>query len=278
MSYVPRRNDQEARIQALERRIAEIERTSRLGSASIGEGGLTVRGGGEIRIADGGNIVISGGGGLSIADGGGISLDGGDIAIHSGDLVVDQSGGILVKDGGNITVTDGGDIIVSGTGEVRSSDFAANTTGWRIANGSAEFNTITLRNGIIGVDALNRRTEAQTFSGSRVVSSANQADLNVTVVVPSWAQTWSILANGVADAAAVTDTRISGTVSIEGNAGVTSTGAVYIASTSLPASHARTGTAAGNVVVNLHTGCAPTSATAVWGLSLTVLAVFVKSS
>lgn len=49
MAGVPRSNDYESRIQRLERAVGILQRQSTLTSASIGEGGLTVRDNGEIR-------------------------------------------------------------------------------------------------------------------------------------------------------------------------------------------------------------------------------------
>lgn len=47
-----------------------------------------------------------------------------------------------------------GGLIVASEGAVRSDDFEAGVSGWRLVKDSAEFNNLTLRGGIIGNDAL----------------------------------------------------------------------------------------------------------------------------
>lgn len=58
MANVPKPNDLGTRLVELERRIGVLERTSRLNSASIGRGGLTVRDGGVITIKDPGDLIM----------------------------------------------------------------------------------------------------------------------------------------------------------------------------------------------------------------------------
>lgn len=54
---------------------------------------------------------------------------------------------------GNSAIGAGG-LIIRNNGAVRSEDFAAGATGYRLQGDSAEFNDLTLRGGIIGNDAL----------------------------------------------------------------------------------------------------------------------------
>jgi hypothetical protein len=58
MAGTPKQSTLQRRLELLERRVRIMERTSRLNSASIGEGGLTVRDGGDIFLEDAaGNII-----------------------------------------------------------------------------------------------------------------------------------------------------------------------------------------------------------------------------
>lgn len=58
MVDVPKGTDLGTRITDLEARLGKMERTSRLNSASIGRGGLTVRDGGVITIKDPGDLIM----------------------------------------------------------------------------------------------------------------------------------------------------------------------------------------------------------------------------
>lgn len=59
MTNVPKATDLGSRLADLEQRVSKMERTSRLNSASIGRGGLTVRHGGSITIEDPGDLVLA---------------------------------------------------------------------------------------------------------------------------------------------------------------------------------------------------------------------------
>lgn len=59
----------------IKKRLAVLERTSRLNSASIGSGGLTVRNGGGIRVEDGGQFVVDNGGQIALTNGGLFNLN-----------------------------------------------------------------------------------------------------------------------------------------------------------------------------------------------------------
>jgi hypothetical protein len=58
MSNVPRIRDFPSEWAAIKRRVKTLETASRLRSASIGEGGLTVRDGGSVTIKDPGDLIL----------------------------------------------------------------------------------------------------------------------------------------------------------------------------------------------------------------------------
>lgn len=65
-----------------------------------------------------------------------------------------EDGDFTVANGGSVRIQGGGDMVIDPEGEAKSSDFAPGSSGWRLTDGSAEFNNILLRGGIIGNDAL----------------------------------------------------------------------------------------------------------------------------
>jgi hypothetical protein len=112
----------------LRRELTELRAARTLEAATIGAGGITVRGG-QIVIQDvAGNV-------LDTLDANGLTVSGGSVTINNGNLVV------------------------TGTGLAESGNFVAGTSGWALRpDGNAEFNDLTLRGGIIGNDALTNPT------------------------------------------------------------------------------------------------------------------------
>lgn len=76
MSSTPRIRTTGTRLDEIERRLRMQERSSRLNSASISEGGL--------RIKDGGSLDLEGGGRIRVWDGGSVDVVGGDIRLWDG--------------------------------------------------------------------------------------------------------------------------------------------------------------------------------------------------
>lgn len=60
MSNTPRRKTLADELATLKKRLYTLERATGLRSASIGEGGLTIKDGGSIRVEEGGEIVVVG--------------------------------------------------------------------------------------------------------------------------------------------------------------------------------------------------------------------------
>jgi hypothetical protein len=85
------------RLQEIERTIRDLQTARRLEAATVGRGGIRVRGTGGVRVQDGGGVAIEGGGDVGVAGGGRVHVQGG--------------GGVVVEDGGNVDVEDGGAII-----------------------------------------------------------------------------------------------------------------------------------------------------------------------
>lgn len=78
--------DQEALWrQEIERRLAQLERSNRLTSASIGSGGLGVKDGGSI-VVEGGSIVVEGGS-IIVEGGDGVELSSSGLEVNGGQVV-----------------------------------------------------------------------------------------------------------------------------------------------------------------------------------------------
>jgi hypothetical protein len=132
-------------MQDLQRQITELRAARTLEAATIGAGGITVRGGSIVIQDASGNV-------LDTLDADGLTVSGGSVTINNGDLVV------------------------TGTGLARSGNFVAGTSGWKLSpSGNAEFNDITLRGGIIGNDALTSPADG---------GWANAQDSSVTLAFP----------------------------------------------------------------------------------------------
>jgi hypothetical protein len=91
------RSDVMRRLAQLERLIQEMAAGRRLEAATIGAGGVTVRGTGGITLRDGGGVTVRDGGDVSILDG--------------GDLIIDDGGNLQVRGGGQVEIFDGGAFI-----------------------------------------------------------------------------------------------------------------------------------------------------------------------
>lgn len=118
-------------------------------------------------------------------------------AIGPGGLVVGSEYGITVVNGGGVTVDDGGDIVMDG-GEIRSADFdgslnppSAGTAGWAMGGpqNAAVLNTLLLKGGIIGNDALaNPLRVAQngnSTTGTPTFTTTPTGMTSCTITVPA---------------------------------------------------------------------------------------------
>lgn len=94
-------------------------------------------------------------------------------------------GGDLDVEAGNVNL-DGGDLIASG-GNIESGNFVAGSAGYRLrANGNAEFSDLTLRDSIIGNDALTApvfpaRAHGQASNFALTTTQTSKAAVSVSV-------------------------------------------------------------------------------------------------
>ncbi len=101
------------RLEAMERRLAGVERSANLGNSSISQGDLSVRGG-TITIANGGDLIIEGGD-LTIYDSfGGVLFSGGPAGVFVNATLEVSGNNLTVDEGGNIIVNDAGSVQVNG--------------------------------------------------------------------------------------------------------------------------------------------------------------------
>lgn len=205
MARLPSITDLVSWIKGIERRVSKLETAPRLGNTSIGADGL--------RFYDGGSATFEDGGGIKIGGGGGIEVTGGDISILAG-------GGVELA-GGDIYVRSGGDVIVDPEGQMRSSNFVAGASGWRMLGDLLEVNDILLRGGIIGNDAL--ASPVATASASQIengfgTATTDQARAAVSIPVPSGFSQALVLAFGAVMCinSTATNDNLYGAVQIEG--------------------------------------------------------------
>jgi len=114
--------------------------------------------------------------------------------------------GLTVNSTAGIKVTGGGGITVEAPGTVRSSDFVAGSTGWSLG-AAAEFNTLTLRGGIIGNDALANPADFGSSGSSAsgwTVPTVETSVLTGSITVPAGFTRAVVLA--IASAGAVNQT------------------------------------------------------------------------
>lgn len=252
MGGVPRSNDLGSRLDRLERAVSNLQRQSTLSSASISEGNLTVRRGGSIRVIDDGSII---GEGTGVLDWEGPASFGGDTEI-SGDLTVsgdtDIVGGLDVSG----TTRIGGNLTIDGNTRLEGN--------------------LTFGDDSIPPAALSRRTEARTFSGTGTGNGTTRTQ-NVTVNVPSWAQTTSCYAFGISSVA-VAPARALSRITIAGDQGPEVEASSDLA-LAVPAAHARDFSPAGgsSFTVSLYGGLQGTTPSP-WTQILIVQCVFTKSN
>lgn len=133
MSGTPRRTDLGSRIDRLEKEMAAMQRTSTLTSASISEGGLTIRRGGNLTVRDGGNVELVDDGTFRIGKDASITVEGNDGSIDApvlslgsiyfqgeevarGLFIYQQDGtqvAILADDGASIMDAEGRDVLAT---------------------------------------------------------------------------------------------------------------------------------------------------------------------
>lgn len=88
--------------------------------------------------------------------------------------------GGLTIDGGTLTI-ENGTLVVNGSGIAESGNYVPGSAGWALQpDGNAEFNTLTLRTGIIGDDALTSPVSPAIYNGD--VSGQNASAAYVTLV------------------------------------------------------------------------------------------------
>lgn len=157
------------KLTELERRMRAVETVSRVESASVGEGGISVYEGGTVDFIDGGELRV---------------LDGGSINIHGGAL--------------NIQGT--GNMVVDGTAEFRNTtSLKGNTT----FGGSLDINSgsLVLPSGSISDSALDEQLEIKYDRSARVggwglPSTSWTTIQTASVSAPSWATRASVMMQG----------------------------------------------------------------------------------
>lgn len=103
-----------------------------------------------------------------------------------------------------------GGLTIAEDGSIQSDDFAPGEDGWRISEGGAEFNVLTLRDRLIGQEAL---AEPVGFDGAGATSGGDDVTggdfvtkVAVEINLPTWADQVIILGVGNAEARNNSDT------------------------------------------------------------------------
>lgn len=155
------------RLTDLERRMLTVETASRMESATMSGGDLTVFDGGVINLQNGGELVVE---------------DSGEINLY----------------GGNLTIRGTGAMTVDGTAEFRSTtNLSGNTTfggALNITSGS-----LSLPTGSISSDALAEQLEIKYTSGTRTnfgLTTSTSTLVTNTISAPSWATRASVFMTG----------------------------------------------------------------------------------
>lgn len=121
------RGDYMRRLERLEREVEQLRSARRLEHATIGQGGLRVRGEGGITLQDGGGLLVESGGDIEVLDGGQVILRyptdrGGDVVTILGDIF-DVASGEFLGTGLLVQQPNGFDIIQIRTDEDAGSRF-----------------------------------------------------------------------------------------------------------------------------------------------------------
>lgn len=155
------------KLTELERRMRSIETTSRVESASVGNGGITVYEGGTVDFIDGGELRVG---------------DGGSINVY----------------GGSLNIRGTGEMTVDGTAEFRSTTNLKGTTYFggalNISSGS-----LSLPSGSISNDALAEQLEIKYSRKSRSGWGLNttwSTILETSLSTPSWATRAVVMMQG----------------------------------------------------------------------------------
>lgn len=155
------------RINNLERRMLSIETASRMESATMSGGDLTVFDGGAINLRDGGELDVESDGSINIY-------------------------------GGNLVVRGTGTMTVDGTAEFRSTtSLSGNTTfggALNITSGS-----LSLPTGSISNDALKEQLDIKYTSGTNGafgLTTTTTTLITNTISAPSWATSASVFVSG----------------------------------------------------------------------------------
>lgn len=264
MGGVPRSSDLGSRLDRLERAVSNLQRQSTLSSASISEGNLTIRRGGSLRVIDGGSIIGEGEGNL---DWEGPASFGGDTGI-GGDLAI--TGNTEIS--GELNVT--GDSEINGELEVNGrAELLGNTHigGNLVIDGTTRLEgNLTFGPGSIPPSALSSRTEARTYS-SGGEGNGNTRTQSLTVNVPSWAESVSVIAIGTS-AVTAASLQILSRITISGNTGPEMYAASDL-SVTVTATHGRTFSPGSSFSVSVFGGAQGTGSH-FWTQSLVVMAVF----
>lgn len=181
-----------------------------------------------------------------------------------------SEGNLTVRRGGSIRVIDDGSIVGEGTG-VLDWEGDAHFGGNLVIDGDTTLGgNLTFGDEVIPPEALSLRTEARTFSASGT-GNGNTRTQNVTVAVPSWAETVSVIAIGTSAVTAAA-LQILSRISIDGQDGSEMFAASDL-SVTVSATHGRTFTPSGNFTVAVFAGAQGVDSH-FWTQSIVVMAVF----
>lgn len=181
-----------------------------------------------------------------------------------------SEGNLTVRRGGSIRVIDDGSIIGEGTGEL---DWAgdAHFGGNLLIDGDTTLGgNLTFGDNVIPPEALMRRTEARTYS-TNGDGNGNTRTQSLSVTMPTWAATASVIAIGTS-AVTASSLQILSRISIGGQNGSEMTASSDL-SVTVTAAHGRTFSPSSSFTVSVFAGAQGTGSH-YWTQSLVVMAVF----
>lgn len=158
-------------------------------------------------------------------------------------------------------------------GQIQSGNYVEDTSGWALfGDGSAEFDALTVRHGLIAPEAITSQVLTQTLGGYSNPMGTADPSITVTFTVPTWATATSVIAMG----AVTIETGNIGFIyaKIDGNE---SAGMLVSDGMSAAVTHQRTWSPSGGSTFDVVLRGHELSSTACnWQLQLSAIAVFTR--